>query len=314
MRELIFIILISLSAGAESSCPDTDKKETQNDCPWAEITRQITEQKKNCEKAFKAQIPYIFNQLKTDKKSKEFISLWGEARNFDDNAKEIIIASPIVKCLAQKLDLTKSIHQQKDFETLHAGMQHTYAYLFSNTWTPYGYKRARWTSQEVQKGFNLNEKELTPENSKGSFLANVTYFFSKFAFKDDKELLTHLEKEGRKTKSLSENLIKFKTDQHEIRNLKETILNPSIILHTTFVKMDSDSLIGKNTYLLIYWVENLKNKSKLLITGFPVESSFVDRVFESKNLGSDKPITVRYNAWVPELAGLTLIGTREEIK
>ena len=98
-----------------------------------------------------------------------------------------------------------------------------------------------------------------------------------------------------------------------IRNLKETLADKKIILHTTFVKMNPEKLTSKNTHLLIYWVENQNNTTKQFITGFPVELGFVEKALDEKKLGAKKPIITRYNAWVPDLAISKdpLIGTIE---
>ena len=313
MNHLSFLFLISISLSALGNCPDLTKNETAEDCPWAEITRQIVDQKKPCDPVLKASVPFIFEQFSKDQKAQEFLTLWGEAKNYDENAKAIIVDSKILQCLAEKLKLKNAVQPQNGFESVHAGLQHTYAYLFSNTPTPYGYKRARWTKDDIEKGFGLSKKALTPETKKGAFLSNVTYFFAKFAFQDDSELIKKLEAVGRKNKSVSPELMSLKTEKFQIKNLVETLPEKQIILHTTFVKMNPEKLISKNTYLLIYWVENQKNKTKSLITGFPVETSFVDRVLDEKNIGSKKPISTHYNAWISALTNAkeTLMGSTE---
>lgn len=314
MKSLFSAFIFFIAVNALGICPDTVKNEKTEDCPWAEITREISEQKKSCTHVFKKEIPFISEQLKKDSKSAISISLWGEARNFDENAKSIIVDSSILNCLAEKLNLTQSIHQQTGFQSVHAGIQHTYAYLFSNTPTPYGYKRARWVRDDLQTGFGLSPKALTPFTTNGSFLTNVTYFFSKFAFSDDDVLIKKLEKEGQKNKSLSDELVALNPKNFQIRHLVEFPAGKPFVLHTTFVKMKDLGANSKNTHLLIYWVENIKTKSKQLITGFPVESGFVEKAFDIKNLGPGKPIVTRYNAWVTELANESMSGLREASK
>ena len=315
MNCLSVLFLVFISLGALGACPDLTKNETAQDCPWAEITRQIVDQKKLCDPVLKAHVPFIFKQLNKDQKSQEFLALWGEAKNYDENAKAIIVEVKILQCLAEKLNLKNSIQHQNGFESVHAGLQHTYAYLFSNTQTPYGYKRARWTKDDIERGFGLSKKALTPETKKGAFLSNVTYFFAKFAFRDDFELIKKLEISGRKNKSVSTELIALKAEKFQIKNLKESLPEKQIILHTIFVKMNPKKIISKNTHLLIYWVEDQKNKTKYLITGFPVETSFVDKALDEKKLGLKKPIITRYNAWISALTNSqeSLVGLREAI-
>ena len=300
---------------AKSDCPDLKKNETVADCPWAQMARQIVDQKNKCDLVFKTSTPFIFKQFKKDKESNEFLSLWGQAKNFDENTKSVIVDKKILECLSKKLNLKNAVQSRDGFETVHAGLQHTYAYLFSTTETPYGYKRARWTQGELELGFNLSQKALNPETKNGSFLANATYFFAKWAFHDDPELINKLEILGRKNRSVSEELINLKTDDFQVVQLVESVLDKPITLHTTFVKMNLKKIISKNTHLLIYWYEDTLTKKKYLITGFPVETSFVNRVLDEKNLGSKKVITTHYNAWVPELTDskMTLLGLRKKL-
>lgn len=315
MKYFIILNLFLYAPFAKSICPDVKKNETAADCPWAQMARQIVDQKNKCEIVFKKSAPFIFKQFEKDKKSSEFLSLWGQAKNFDENAKSVIVDQKILECLAIKLNLKNAVALQDGFETVHAGLQHTYAYLFSQIETPYGYKRARWTGGELESGFGLSQKALNPETKNGSFLANVTYFFARWAFQDDSELINKLKISGRKFKSVSKELMDLKTDDFQVVQMVESVLDKPIILHTTFVKMDAKKLISKNTHLLVYWVEDTLSRKKYLITGFPVETSFVDRVLDEKNLGSKKVITTHYNAWIPELADskVTLLGLRKKL-
>ena len=202
---LLFIVAVS----ANAVCPDLKKNETKADCPWAAITRKILEPKNTCEDVLKSKLSYIVKQIERDKKSSEFSSLWGQAKNFDENAKAVIVDPKILNYLAKKLNLESSIQTHAGFDSVHAGLQHTYAYLFSQLETPYGYKRARWVTGEIEQGFGLSPKTFNPETNKGSFLANVTYFFAMFAFKEDVQFLQDLQKQGQKNKSVSAELIQL---------------------------------------------------------------------------------------------------------
>ncbi len=309
----VLLLMILMTVNAKAVCPDLEKKEDASDCPWAEATRKITDDKKSCDTVFKKDLKFINQQLKLDQKSKKFISLWGEAKNFDDNAKAIIVDAGIINCLAKKLDIKNVLQKQEGFDSVHAGLQHTYAYLFSNLMTPYGYKRARWTKDDLQVGLGLTPEALTPLTKKGAFLTNVTYLFSKFAFKEKTELLKDLEKTGLKNKTLSEELVKLKDGDFEVKHLKETSSLNNYALHTTFVKFKAPPTSTKNSHLLIYWVEDLKTLNSYFISGFPVETSFVERALDPKNLGENKPISTRYNAWLPALntGKEPLMGKRE---
>ncbi len=310
----LFVTLVSFQAFAV--CPDLTKKESSLDCPWAQITRQFADGQLSCKKVFNKETPSLNKQLAKDSTSLGFLNLWGQAKNFDDNAKAIIVNSKMVDCLADKLKIKNATEIQDSFEIVHAGLQHTYAYLFSNLETPYGYKRLRWTTDDIQDGLNLPTDTLRPTTKNGSFLTHVTYVFSKLAFQQDTKLFKKLETEGLKNKSLSKELIKLDQAAFSIQNLNEAIPNKNITLHTTFVKFKSENMSSKNTHLLIYWYENKLENKKYLITGFPVEASFVEQAFETKKLGQDQPIKTRYNAWIPGVTNSKepLFGERQAVQ
>ncbi|MBY0413548.1 MAG: hypothetical protein K2Q18_05260, partial [Bdellovibrionales bacterium] len=70
---------------------------------------------------------------------------------------------------------------------------------------------------------------------------------------------------------------------------------------------------GDNDYLLIYSVINKLTNKELLITAFPINQGSYDGIVDSKNLGADQKIQVRYNAYLGDL-GQNLKGIRKLIK
>ena len=313
--KLLFLLLFFVSSlSTWAVCPDSLFNETSDDCPWAQMTRDILKDPRKCDVILKKQSPYLLPKLKLDQKALVSLRHWGSAKNFDENAKAVIVDDAVLRCLAQKLKLEVTIRQEPQYQIVHAGLQHTYAYLFSNTPTPYGYKRARWTNGDLKTGFEFEAANpLYPDSKKGAFLTNVTYFFARFAFKEDARLLAEIETEGKKNKTLDPILLLFKNEKYETKNLIEHVKNTDYVIHTVFVKMNAEKIKSKNTHLLIYWIENKNSGSKELITGFPVEQSFVTKALDDKSLGQDKPITLRYNAFVSELTNSAgpLTGLRE---
>lgn len=314
MKSLFLILTFVISPNVWATCPEVTQKEKSEDCPWAQMTRDILQEPKKCDAILKKQTPYLLPKLKIDQKASVALKHWGLAKNFDDNAKAVIVEDSVLRCIAQKLNLEQTIQQEPQYQIVHAGLQHTYAYLFSNTLTPYGYKRARWTNGDLKNGFEFEKTNpLYPSSKDGAFLTNVTYFFAKLAFKDDTALLSQLEAEGKKNKALAASLVSFKAENYEIKNLIEHVKNTDFIIHTVFIKMNTQKIKSSNTHLLIYWIENTQEGTKQLITGFPVETGFVSKALDEKSLGEGKPITLRYNAFVPELSrsAAPLIGLRE---
>src|SRR5205823_4357190 len=105
--------------------------------------------------------------------------LWGTSINYDELAKAIIVHPAILRALdksfvshapmeVQNIDAqapesvatarllgVAPTHDPAGHPLAHAGMEHTYGYLFSVLKTSFGYKRARWVSGESERGFGL---------------------------------------------------------------------------------------------------------------------------------------------------------------
>lgn len=307
MKKIILFSILTLGINAMAVCPDPAINEAATDCPWAEMAREISAGKKNCDAVFKNHAPEILKQLKGDSSAKELIDLWGQAKNFDEGAKGVIVEKPVLECLSKKLKIKNAIVEKPEFNLVHAGLQHTYAYLFSTLVTKYGFKRDRWVKDDLKLGLGLTPGVLSPDAKDGSFLANVTYLFSKLTFGVD----------GIKTKNhVAKEILDLDPKKYQIRHLREVLSDKGIVIHTHFVKLNTEKLSSKNTHLLIYWIEDTAKKKNYFISGFPVDTGTVDKAFDPQNLGEGKPVATRYNAWVPgvtdSLASLT--GLREEVK
>ncbi len=305
--KLIFIATIFLAYRAMAVCPDTTLNESTTDCPWAEMARQISDEKKSCDEVFKNSAPAIVEQLKKDSLAKDLLNLWGQAKNFDEGAKAVIVKNEILQCLSKKLKLKNAITERPDFNVIHAGLQHTYAYMFSNLITKYGFKRDRWTKDDLRVGLGLTPGLLSPQAGDGAFLSNVTYLFAKLTFGTDKL---------KAQPNVAKEILKLDVKNYFVRHLREIINDKPFTIHTHFVKLNTEKLSSKNTHLLIYWIENRKLKRNQFISGFPVDTATVEKAFDPQNLGPGKPITTRYNAWLPEVTDSTspLLGLREEVK
>ena len=120
-----------------------------------------------------ASIPHIENDLA----DQTLLAHWGQSLNFDSNAKKIIVDHQIMNKLQAAFGV------KNDNLHVHAGIIHTYGYLFSIIETPYGHKRERWIAPTLNIGFNLQNDSLVPWTSEGSLFSNVTYFAGKIAFK-----------------------------------------------------------------------------------------------------------------------------------
>ncbi|MBC7475831.1 MAG: hypothetical protein H7263_16225, partial [Candidatus Sericytochromatia bacterium] len=272
-------------------CPDLDKGETLLDCPWASDTKQMADlalSGKNLTSVIKGELPQISTPPWKD--------IWGRSINYDENAHDIIVNPAIINTLEnlfQVKDDEKS-EMVNDKQIVHAGMEHTYGYLFSNLKTPYGYKRQRWVAGEIEKGFNLPVGVIGPHPKEGTLYTNATYFFGHIAFRDDAKKLSQLES---KKKTAATVLHNFDFSKLKIIRLEETVSIKKadnsikkVIIRTDFAQFD---IPQKDAYLLVYSIYDSDVKQNKLITGFPVEKSFVERTIKADTLGSDKPITTR---------------------
>jgi hypothetical protein len=181
---------------------------------------------------------------------------------------------------------------------VNAGVEHTYGYLFSNLKTPFGYKRARWVEPDIEKGLGLSPGTLGPNPKTGSLFGNVTALLTKFAYfgdgLDTPSLLL-------KSKQVSSELLALDPSTFQITRLEESVTTiVPFSIRTDLIDFKNQTGTSKNSVLLVYSIHWPKTKTTLVYTGFPVEKSFAEKALSPQNLGSDKPIKVRYNAWISE--------------
>src|SRR5262249_10359092 len=117
--------------------------------------------------------PHIARQITRDKKHRPLLALWGRSVNVDENTGEVIVHPAILEAIGELAGVT--MHGR----SVHAGLQHTYGYLFSLIDTPYGRKRDRWLSTTLEKGFGLEPSLLGDRPARGTLLANLTGFLGR---------------------------------------------------------------------------------------------------------------------------------------
>src|SRR5436190_9017644 len=131
--------------------------------------------------------PAIYRQIVADKNTPGLLSFWGRSANVDENAGQTIVDPAILRAIGR----LAGVPMRGRF--VHAGLQHTYGYLFSLIETPYGYKRDRWVSEEWEIGFGMDRSLLAPEPRAGTLLANLTWFMGRIVFRDCPRLRRALE-------------------------------------------------------------------------------------------------------------------------
>lgn len=279
-------------------CPNLALGETELDCPFAGIVRELEPRMTSIEStkaAFKELAPEVFSRLEKEGSiSKEFKLLWGKSLNFDEGAKSIIMNSNLYDALAEIMG-DVPMH---DDRIVHAGTEHTYGYLFSNLKTPYGYKRLRWVRPDIEQGFGLSEKTISPFPMDGGLFANVTAFAGCIAFRNEPEALKVLDSQ----KSMVAKAINdYDFASLKVTRVEETVQiseNRTVTLRTDFVPFTKGAF-GGNAEVLIYSVLDSENGMPYLISMFPVAAGFRNGPMKPETLGENQPIQTRYNAYVP---------------
>lgn len=276
--------------------------EINSDAFWENFLENNKDEKFSLLTSIQKKSNKLYDQIHSDSLDPILPTLWGQSINFDSGAKAIILDYKLINELQAKFKIKNDNH------IVHAGIMHTYGYLFSTLMTPYGFKRIRWTKPTLNNGLELNHLSLSPFTVEGTLLSNITYFSAKIAFKNPTNL--------KKCESLLNVSPEIKNYDYKSLSkvvLDEYIVTPSHIqkkLRTTLVKFKNKLTSDENDYLLIYSFEDLLNHEEKLITAFPIKTDAYLKIIDSMALGEDRPIIVRYNAFIGTSQNDRLSGKR----
>lgn len=311
MAGVVFFAALTSSQSCWAQCPDHSSGEKQEDCPWAELARNLETVPENAIlRLIEAELPAMYNSMNSDSKPGTWLSLWGKSINFDEGKKAIIVNPKVITQFDQFF--RQPTLKVQDKQIAHAGVEHTYGYLLSNLQTAYGFKRARWVHGTLDTGFGLPAGTLAPLPTQGTLLSNVTYFAGRIAFRDEAPALELL----KSISGVSSALLNYDFGKLKTARLEETIQTPSgpVVIRTDFVALPKK--VETNSHWLIYSVRDARKgapRNSQLITAFPVEASFMDGALKPELLGEDKPISTRYNAYVEGITFTTQKGLRKKI-
>lgn len=107
--------------------------------------------------------PSIAAAFAIDIENADVLDRWGLSTTVDD---EPLVPAPVITWIADALG------RPADPTRCHAGLVHTYGYLFSPVGTDYGRKRHRWTTQEAAHALGIPGD--WPLNSRVGILTAVT--------------------------------------------------------------------------------------------------------------------------------------------
>jgi hypothetical protein len=287
-----------VAAAPRSPCPAAG--EAAEDCPWAAIGRDAAT---DAHAGLPRLAPAVIGELARDAQAPAMLATWGRALNYNQIANGGYSDDPIVApAIIDELIARAGAPARQD-RVVHAGVQHTYGYLFSVLATPFGFKRARWVQPTVNDGFGLPAGTIAPVPAAGTLLGNVTWLAGAIAFAGEPALadahsapalvapaVQALDVAALHTKRLSETV---------------TVAGREVELRTDFVDFPHPTAAAA-TWLVYSIREDGKSR---LITAFPITAAARDK-YESAPTGDAVPITTQYNAWVDGLTGSKLPGRR----
>jgi hypothetical protein len=249
------------------------------------------------------EVPAVVAQLARDARAPAMLATWGAALNYNQEPGGGFSADPIVApAIVDELTALAGAAPRRD-RVVHAGVQHTYGYLFSVLPTPYGFKRARWVSPSVNDGFGLPAGTIAPVPVAGTLLGNVTWLAGSIAFAGEPERAA-----AQSAPSLVAPAVQaFAVAALHVKRLTETVdvAGRTVELRTDFVELPHPT--DATAALLIYSIRD--RGASRLITAFPISAASRDK-YEAAPLGEAIPIATQYNAWVDGLTGTQLPGRR----
>lgn len=298
---LSFLLYFSACSGLRTS-----KDSLQSDQYWAQMVKNSEENGESILSVVKKRNASLHSQIINDSKDSKVLAFWGQSLNFDSGAKKQIISDEITMSLHAQFGLNKSSKNENTI--VHAGIAHTYGYLFSVLDTPFGFKRKRWILPTLNFGFSLDGKSLSPETREGGLLSNVTYFAGMLSFKNEKDraALQNL-------KNVSNEIRQF--DYQSLKNIEYLEEEFSTFsMRTTLIPLPRKLDDEQNDYLLIYSLLDRGLSREFLITIFPIKTDAYSKITSAEFLGSNMPIMIRYNAYLDGMMNKKLNGVRRLLR
>ena len=204
-------------------------------------------------------LPAIAESLRKDLGNEEILGFWGLSDTWDDSIERSTIP-PALNAIWSKLNPSNGVS--------HAGLAHTYGYLFNNDVGRFGSKRHRWTSGSV--GLVLGLPQGWPFEG-GSILASIT------------ERLMEIAPLDRRTRTSLPRSVELVAD---LRESGDQWSSRTLLLRRTDGTYDGESV------LLIHSLET-GSTSERFVTAFCQTESRAEEVINSIRNG---PEMLRFNA------------------
>lgn len=112
-------------------------------------------------------LPWLTAALAEDRAAGRFAA-WGRSTVIDENVGAAVLPRAVFDELHERAGLTA------EWPIGNAGVLHVYGYLLSTTPTPYGLKRERWLSGELERACGLETGALLPWAGAETLLSRAT--------------------------------------------------------------------------------------------------------------------------------------------
>lgn len=248
----------------------------------------------------KRHCPHIYHQIRQLRECPSLLALWGRSRNVDENVGQVIVHPAILQAIGQLAEVPLR------GRIVHAGLEHTYGYLFSLLETPFGYKRERWTRPDIEDGFGIAAPSLRAEPAEGTLLTNLTWFAGRIAFRDRPRELRVLRRMAPLVSSVVKEYpyaglgpcrVVEEVTCKQAGGRKRLVRLQTDLVPFLFPSADS----AGDSHLLIYSI--VSGGVARLVTVFPVGAALVEEL-----TGTEEPEQVvlnglPYNAYVSGLSG-----------
>jgi hypothetical protein len=247
--------------------------------------------------------PYVYRQLRRDARFPGLLSLWGRCVNIDDNTRQVVVHPAILRALGELIGVPVR------GQVVHAGLQHTYGYLFSLIETPYGFKRDRWVSTDLERGLGIDLSLLGERPAAGTLLANATWLMGQVAFRGQPAALARLACESA---AVAPALVACDCSALSVCRIEERAVPPGTIRREVRLVTDLVRLprAPDGDRLLIYSTRAGPRAPLRLVTAFPVRPAVAEGLRAAAEPGGAAEVRLRYNAYVPGLCGRTVRGRR----
>ena len=296
----------------------------QNDLPRLAQQLQAQPDIRKRRATLRREMPRFYRHLRRIVGESDVLDRWGWSANEDELANQTIVDPLILELIGDVVGVDLSLLSEHSRGVYHAGVQHTYGYLLSLIETPYGFKRNRWLTGTIEDGFGLPTGSLHAFPSRGTLLGNLTTFLSSLVLRDQPPV------------RLSGTAARFDFDglrrTHRCRIVeridRNTIANRSIVstvqaessqseptgvsssLYEIFTDLFSFQRPSEHSdSLLVYSVKTNGARAKL-ITTFPISRTMRTELLEEGRFGNERPIQLRFNAFLPGLPTKLSFGQR----